>query len=185
MPIKDIFTSQRREFKHLVCNSRGRLYRMACAWTHDPVLADDLVQQAIYKALSNQKQLRDMAAAQAWLFRILANCLTDYRRTKREFLSDEQLLTVETNSPERLSEEQQLVEKVRHGVGQLPLAQRQIVTLVDLEEFTYATVAQILELPVGTVMSRLCRGRKALRVLLIEIKPLAVQERTVKLKSVK
>ena len=185
MLIKEMFFSQRREFKRLVCNSRERLYRMAYAWTHDPYLADDLVQQAICKALSNQKQLKDMAAAQSWLFRILANCLTDYHRVKREFVPDDTLVEIEQKSPEWITQEQQLVKKVRNGIAQLPLPQRQVVTLVDLEGFAYSTVSEILEIPVGTVMSRLCRGRKALRTILVEIKPRAENARTMKLKSIK
>ena len=185
MAITTIFSGQRREFKQLVCNSRDRLYRMAYVWTHDPYLADDLVQQTLYKALGNYKQLRDMEAGQAWLFRILANCLTDYRRAKREFLSDDELLGKDSRTPERLTQEQQLVEKVRLGVGQLPIAQRQVVTLVDLEGFAYASVAEILDMPVGTVMSRLCRGRQALRELLAELRPQLSEGSTVKLKRVK
>lgn len=163
--------SQRRELKRLVVNNRDRLYRMAYAWTHDPHLADDLVQQTVCKALGKHRQLRDLAAAEGWLFRILANCLTDHRRTKREVLTDEELLGIDHRTPERLTQEQQLIRRVRRGVGQLPLPQRQVVTLVDLEGFAYAAVAEILDIPVGTVMSRLCRGRRALRELLRDIRP--------------
>jgi len=52
----------------------------------------------------------------------------------------------------------------------LPVSHRQVVTLVDLEEFSYASVAEILDIPVGTVMSRLCRGRRALREELLKAK---------------
>ena len=160
--------SQRRAFKKLVCNSRERLYRMAYAWTHDPYLADDLVQQTLCKALARQKQLRDMAAADAWLFRILANCLTDYRRVRREITHGDDLALVENRTPETWTQEEQLIDKVRRAVGQLPLAQRQVVTLIDLEGFTYASVAATLDIPVGTVMSRLCRGRQSLKSSLID-----------------
>jgi len=160
--------SQRRAFRRLIANNRERLYRMAFAWTGDPHLADDLVQQTMLKALSNQKQLRDFAAAEGWLFRIMANCLTDYRRAKREFLSGENLELVDRDTPENSVKEEQLVQKVRQAVQRLPISHRQVVTLVDLEEFSYASVAQILDIPVGTVMSRLCRGRRALREELLE-----------------
>jgi len=160
--------SQRRAFRRLVANNRARLYRMAYAWTSDPHLADDLVQQTMLKALSNQKQLRDFAAAEGWLFRIMANCLTDYRRAKREFLSGESLELVDKETPEASVKEEQLVHKVRQAVQRLPISHRQVVTLVDLEEFSYASVAQILDIPVGTVMSRLCRGRRALREELLD-----------------
>lgn len=163
--------SQRRAFRRLVTNNRERLYRMAYAWSGDPHLADDLVQQTLLKALSNQKQLRDFAAAEGWLFRILANCLTDYRRAKREFLSADELEIVEKVTPEHEFRDEQLVRRVRRAVQKLPINHRQVVTLVDLEEFSYASVAQILDIPVGTVMSRLCRGRRALREHLLEMKP--------------
>ena len=163
--------SQRRAFRRLVTNNRERLYRMAYAWTSNPHLADDLVQQTLLKALSNQKQLRDFAAAEGWLFRILANCLTDYRRAKREFLSGDDLEIIDKITPEHRFKEEQLVQKVRSAVQNLPINHRQVITLVDLEEFSYASVAQILDIPVGTVMSRLCRGRRALRKHLLELKP--------------
>ena len=163
--------SRRKAFKRLVANNRGRLYRMAYAWTNNPHLADDLAQQAMYKALVNQKQLRDMEAAEAWLFRILANCLTDYRRAKREFLSSDELELVEKTTPEHMASEKQLVNRVRVAVQKLPVNQNQVVTLIDLEGFAYAAVAQILDIPVGTVMSRLSRGRRALREHLINIRP--------------
>lgn len=177
--------TQRRAFKKLLANSRDRLHRMAYAWTHDAHLADDLVQQTLVKALNNQKQLRDMGAAEAWLFRIMSNCLKDYHRAKREVLSADELVIVDNDTPERETHKQQLVIRVRQAVSRLPLAQCQVITLVDLEGFTYATVADILEIPVGTVMSRLCRGRRALRELLTDIRPRAESARTATLKRVK
>lgn len=160
--------SQRRAFKKLVGNSRERLYRMAYAWTHDPHLADDLVQQTICKALNNHRQLRDMSAVDGWLFRILANCLTDYRRARREVQLGDDLVSVDNRTPETQTQEQQLVDRVRLAVSRLPLAQCQVITLVDLEGFAYASVAETLDIPVGTVMSRLCRGRRALRESLLD-----------------
>ena len=177
--------TQRRAFRKLVGNSRDRLYRIAYAWTHNPDLADDLVQQTMCKALSNQRQLRDPGAAEAWLFRIMSNCLKDYHRAKREVLTDTELVVVDTVTPELQTEERQLVRKVRRAVQKLPLAQCQVITLVDLEGFTYASVSEILEIPVGTVMSRLCRGRRALREFLTDIRPQTDQRRTTDLKRVK
>jgi RNA polymerase sigma-70 factor (ECF subfamily) len=129
------------------------------------------VQQSLCKAISNQKQLKDIGAAEAWLFRILSNCLKDYYRAKREVLSSEELVVIDARTPEHETAELQLVNKVRKAVQKLPITQCQVVTLVDLEGFTYATVAEILEIPVGTVMSRLCRGRRALRDFLTDVRP--------------
>jgi RNA polymerase sigma-70 factor (ECF subfamily) len=161
--------SQKRLFRTILANSRERLYRMAFSWTHDPVLADDLVQQTCYQALRKQRHLRDIDAADAWLFRILANCLADHHRARREVLSGDDLLIVEKWTPEHATQEDQVAQRVRKAVAALPLAHRQVVTLVDLEGFSYASVAQILDIPVGTVMSRLSRGRRALRELLLDV----------------
>jgi RNA polymerase sigma-70 factor (ECF subfamily) len=158
---------------------------MAYAWTHNPHLADDLVQQALCKALHSQKQLKDIGAAEAWLFRILSNCLKDYYRARRDTVSTDDIVIADEVTPEQDTEEQQLVEKVRRAVRSLPLAQRQVVTLVDLEGFTYATVADILEIPVGTVMSRLCRGRRALKEHLIDVGRTIGPRRQATLKRVK
>ena len=177
--------SQRRTFRKLVGNSRDRLYRMAYAWTHSPHLADDLVQQTMLKALNNQRQLKNLAAAEAWLFRILSNCLKDHHRAKREVVSSDEIELRDERTPDREANERQLVETVRHAVQSLPLPQRQVVTLVDLEGFTYASVADILEVPVGTVLSRLCRGRRALRELLTEIRPQAEARRLGNLTRIK
>jgi RNA polymerase sigma-70 factor (ECF subfamily) len=182
---KLLLISQRRAFRRLVANNRERLYRMAYAWTGNPHLADDLVQQTLLKALGNQKQLRDISAAGGWLFRIMANCLTDYRRAKREFLSGENLEIIDKATPETRLKEEQLIQKVRQAVQKLPINHRQVVTLVDLEEFSYASVAQILDIPVGTVMSRLCRGRRALREELLENKSHETLAPAVNIKRIK
>jgi RNA polymerase sigma-70 factor (ECF subfamily) len=163
--------NQKRLFKSMLANSRGRLYRMAFSWTHDPALADDLVQQTCYQALRKQKHLRDIEAADAWLFRILANCLADHHRARRELCCGDLPQAVEKWTPEHATEEDQVARRVREAVGTLPLAQRQVVTLVDLEGFSYASVASVLDIPVGTVMSRLSRGRRALRDRLLDARP--------------
>lgn len=177
--------AQRRALRKLVGNSRERLYRMAYAWTHDTHLADDLVQQTMVKALGNQRQLRDIDAAEAWLFRIMSNCLKDHHRAKREVLSGEEFVIADNQTPERMTQQQQLILRVRQAVSKLPLAQCQVITLIDLEGFKYATVAEILDIPVGTVMSRLCRGRRALKEFLTDVRPREAPVRTATLKRVK
>jgi RNA polymerase sigma-70 factor (ECF subfamily) len=177
--------NQKRVFRNILANSRGRLYRMAYAWTHDPALADDLVQQTYYKALRNQRQLRDIDAADAWLFRILANCLTDHHRARRELLSDDELISIERRTPEHEAQDEQVAQRVRQAVRSLPLPQGQVITLVDLEGFAYAAVSQILDIPVGTVMSRLSRGRHALRDRLLDVKTREMTESPPRMRRVK
>ena len=154
--------------------SRMRLYRVAFSWSHDAALADDLVQETLSKALKNSGQLRDPALLNSWLFRILANCWRDHFRRHREMEDIEELEDfrfVHETTPEDEHAQTQIVDRVRGAVAKLPLGQRQVLTLVDLEEFSYAQVADILGVPVGTVMSRLCRARRALKELLQEVAP--------------
>ena len=83
----------------------------------------------------------------------------------------EEIERIDEFTPEDGHAQSQLVSRVRNAVARLPLGQRQVLTLVDLEEVSYAEVSVILEIPVGTVMSRLCRARKTLKMLLSELAP--------------
>jgi RNA polymerase sigma-70 factor (ECF subfamily) len=154
---------------------RQRLYRIAYSWTHSPALADDLVQETLTKALQKQGQLRDAGAGEAWLYSILSNCLRDHYRRQRETDDIDDLSLVDEIGPEQVSGQQEIVNKVRAAIARLPLGQRQVVTLVDIEGFSYIEVAGILAVPVGTVMSRLCRARAALKELLMTVREGSVQ----------
>jgi RNA polymerase sigma-70 factor (ECF subfamily) len=145
---------------------RTPLFRVACAWSHDRAMADDLVQETLVKALVHAEQLRDADRLRSWLFGIMANCWRDHLRALRpdtdiDALDEECFRCDET--PEAAYHRGEIVVRVRAAVARLPVGQRQVVTLVDLEEFSYADVAAILDIPIGTVMSRLCRARLALR----------------------
>lgn len=149
---------------------RPRLYRMAYAWCHDVHLAEDLTQETITKALARCGQLREVESAPAWLFAILNNCWRDHLRARRELSDIDELDDVVLDAqpcPEVLYESRQTTDRVRAAIASLPIAQRQVITLVDLEEYSYAEVARILEVPVGTVMSRLSRARQALKERLV------------------
>jgi RNA polymerase sigma-70 factor (ECF subfamily) len=150
---------------------RVRLYRVAYAWTHQPALADDLVQETLTKALVKCSQLRDPQAGEAWLYTILANCYRDHFRRSRDTDDvDEHELADEARTPEEASGALDITTKVRAAIARLPEGQRQVVTLVDLEGFSYIEVARILDVPIGTVMSRLCRARTALKELLAHLR---------------
>lgn len=148
---------------------RPLLYRIAYAWCHDPALADDLVQETLSKAWARRAQLRDEAVLKGWMVSILNHCWLDCLRSRRDFddvddWRDE--LVSHADSPEACCNREEVVACVRAAVARLPLGQRQVLTLVDLEEFGYAEVAGILDIPVGTVMSRLSRARASLKSLL-------------------
>lgn len=160
------FFGRSRQVEKQLAEQRRRLWRIAYAWCHSRHLADDLVQDALAKALKQHEQLREPAALRSWLTSILAHCWHDYLRQHRELddidTLDETALP-DTASPEDDYQQNEIVRRVRRAVAGLPAGQREVITLVDLEECSYAEVAAILDIPIGTVMSRLARARSALR----------------------
>lgn len=103
----------------------------------------------------------------SWLFRILSNCWHDYLRAHRDTLLFDEERHLHQSTPENLHLRQQDFNNVRAALASLPEGQRQVITLVDIEGCRYAEVAGILGLPIGTVMSRLCRACQALKEKLI------------------
>ncbi len=153
---------------------RPRLFRMACSWCHNPALADDLVQESLIKGLKNVGQLQDPERFNSWLFSIMANCWHDHFRSHKDMDNIDDvadLLFASNASPEDHHAQSQIITRVRNAIAILPLGQREVVTLVDLEDFSYMEVATILSIPIGTVMSRLCRARQTLQVMLKELAP--------------
>lgn len=144
---------------------RPRLVRLAYAWSRDTHLADDLAQEALVRALGKREQLREAQALPAWLMAILNNCWRDHLRRRHPHEDPGALDELEYpgEGPEDSACRGQVVDRVRQAVARLPLGQRQVLTLVDLEECGYAQVAAILDIPIGTVMSRLARARQAVK----------------------
>lgn len=129
------------------------------------MLADDLVQETLSKALRRHAQLRDHEAMHGWLCTILANCWHDHLRAHQDMADVDEVADDlrADGTPETDYLQSEIVRRVRAAVAELPAGQREVVTLVDLEEFPYAEVATILDIPIGTVMSRLSRARTALK----------------------
>ncbi|MGV6827193.1 MAG: RNA polymerase sigma factor [bacterium] len=143
---------------------RKSLYRVALAWSGDPMLADDLVQEALARGLSKHEQLKDRAKLENWLFRILSNCWREYLRKQRPTDDiDDIVVESDTGLPELGLQKQQVIDRVRAAIGTLPIGQKQVITLVDLQGLSYTEVSEVLEIPIGTVMSRLSRARGSLK----------------------
>jgi RNA polymerase sigma-70 factor, ECF subfamily len=145
---------------------RSRLFRMAYAWSHCTDTADEVVQEAMIKAFNSVDKVKDANALDGWLFRILSNCFIDHCRKKRSEINIDDVVLIEKNTPETIHGKNEMLTTVRSAIGNLPFKHRQVITLIDIENFSYAEVAEIIDAPPGTVMSRLNRARKSLRQIL-------------------
>lgn len=148
--------------KRRIAESRDRLYRVALAWCGDEMLADDLVQETMASGIVNRRQLRDEKRLFAWLYSILNNNWRRHLRSRKIHEQLDEQLPGDEAGPLGNCRELEIVCRVREAVASLPIEQRQVIALVDLEEFSYCDVAQVLDIPIGTVMSRLHRARKNL-----------------------
>jgi RNA polymerase sigma-70 factor (ECF subfamily) len=148
--------------KKRIADRRGRLYRVACAWCGDVHLASDLVQETLARAMGKCQDVRDPTRLDSWLYSILNNCWREHLRRRRpeEDVCDQALAG--TDCPERATVSTDLVEKTFRLMARLPDGQRQVLALVALEELNYREVADTLDIPIGTVMSRLSRARQVL-----------------------
>lgn len=148
--------------------ARPKLFRTAFAWCRDRHLAEDLVQETLAKAMSKVGQLKSNDALEGWLFKIMANLWRDHVRRDRPMDTMEDVDVRNEETPEDLHSQHQTVAQVRKALGELPDNYRIALTLVDIEGFSYAETAGIMDVPVGTVMSRLSRGRNQLAKILKE-----------------
>jgi RNA polymerase sigma-70 factor (ECF subfamily) len=139
-----------------------RLRRYARAMLGDRAAADDLVQDTLERAWSRFAQWRPGSDLRAWLFGIMHNLRVDQLR--RGGLPTHSLDDEAGDVPTRATQSDQLeVMDLESALRQLPDEQREVLLLVALEEMSYAEIAAALGIPIGTVMSRLSRGRERLR----------------------
>jgi RNA polymerase sigma-70 factor (ECF subfamily) len=155
------------DFGRLLEAEIPRLRRYARALTRDVSRADDLVQSCLARAVAKQHLWQPGTDLRAWLFTILHNQhVNDVRRSVREGVSVavEDMAPVLTVHPNAIASLQ--LRDLEAAIAKLPQEQRQVILLVGLEGMRYEEVALILKVPVGTVRSRLSRGRDQLRRLM-------------------
>jgi RNA polymerase sigma-70 factor, ECF subfamily len=152
------------ELEQLVVEQIPRLRRYARALTGDPTAADDLVQDCLLRGLSGLHRWRRGSDMRAWLFTILHNV---YVNGVRRRANGPAFVPLDEHAalPPILPSQEQTVElgELADALAALPPEQRSVLLLVALEELRYEQVAQILGVPIGTVMSRLHRARERLR----------------------
>jgi RNA polymerase sigma-70 factor (ECF subfamily) len=157
-----------------------QMYSAALRYTRNPADAEDLVQETFIKAYDRFHQFRPGTNLKAWLYRILTNSyINRYRRQQRrpeevsadadpDFSLYDRIAESTTLSTEQQVLEQLTDTEVRQALSDLPEQFRIAVYLADVEGFSYAEIAEIMDTPIGTVMSRLHRGRSRLQRALYE-----------------
>jgi RNA polymerase sigma-70 factor, ECF subfamily len=145
-----------------------RLRRYARSLLFDTAHADDLTQQTLERALSHWQQFDPQREMGVWLLSIAHNAHMDtLRRESRMTVTDPQALQqAQDAAGGHPGQDVALRMDLRAALAQLPPEQREPLLLVCVEQLSYAEVAEVLRIPVGTVMSRVCRGRAVLRKVL-------------------
>ncbi len=165
-------------FTDLAMEHMPALYSAALRMTRNPSDAEDLVQETYLRAYRGFGGFTEGTNLRAWLYRILTNTyINSYRAAKRrpeiadvEDVEDLYLyhrLSSADGAPSRSAEEEALAsftdDEVKAAIESLPEAFRMAVLLADVEGFSYKEIAEITDVPIGTVMSRIHRGRRALQ----------------------
>ncbi len=172
-----------KQFEQVALIHIDELYATALRYTKSEKDAEDLVQETFLKAYTNFHRYEQGTNCRAWLFTILTNTFINrFRRKKkeREILNADDLRNVEQNfidreraefyqNPEKGALFRTFSTDLKSALTSLPEEFRTVVVLADLNDFSYKEIAHILDVPVGTVMSRLFRGRKLMRRHLVDV----------------
>jgi RNA polymerase sigma factor (sigma-70 family) len=156
-------------FEHELTELLPRLRRFAHALSRNGADADDLTQATVERAIRSREQWEPGTKLDSWLYRIMRNLWIDTvrarsRKEKHE-APEEEALTVGQDPREAIETSLEL-RRAMAAMEQLPDEQREVVALILIEGFGYREVSELLDLPIGTVSSRLVRGRTALLAML-------------------
>jgi RNA polymerase sigma-70 factor (ECF subfamily) len=171
-----MFFNKYKKFEKEALKHMDSLYYLALKFTRDESKASDLLQESYLKAFKNYKSFKEDTNMKAWLSRILTNTfINDYRKRKKEkfvFSYDdnedmyynwyEDSIKTSTSNPEKNYFFKELGEEINKALEELPEDSRIIVLYADFYEFSYKDISETLDIPIGTVMSRLYRARKML-----------------------
>ena len=169
-----VYVSEERllsgSFEELAMPLFDRLYNFAHWLTQDRQEAEDLVQETYVKALKGFPSFRPGTNFRAWIYQILRNTFLTSRTGLKstatvplDMESDEQILPAVKDTPGSILLQRSDRQLVQEALGRLPLPYREVLLLCEFEEMSYQEISATLAIPIGTVMSRLSRARRALR----------------------
>ncbi len=157
-------------FEQLAMPHFERLYNFACWLTQDRQEAEDLVQETYAKALKGFSSFQPGTNFRAWIYKILRNTFLTSRTGLKaaatvplDLEGEEENVPAVKETPESILLQRSDWQIVQQALEQLPVAHREVLLLCDVEEMSYKEIAATLAVPMGTVMSRLSRARRALR----------------------
>lgn len=165
-------------FEKLIQNHQKFAYNVALKYLKDPVDAEDITQEALIKAFKYLKNFKKNSKFSTWLYRIVINTCKDELRKKSKTEKnismdndDSYVSEVEDHSYEPLKsiEKHEVSKNIQSAIEQLKINYKEVIILCDIKDYSYEEISEILEVPIGTVRSRISRGRKKLRVILNEM----------------
>jgi RNA polymerase sigma-70 factor (ECF subfamily) len=165
---------QHSDFEKLALPLLDPLYNFARWLSGDPDEARDLVQETFAKALKGLGTFQEGTNFRAWMFRILRNTFLtsrsglERRNTSQEGEEGLESAAVSFDTPESAAIRHADRDMVQKAIAQLPAVFREVLLLADIEEMKYQEVADTLDIPIGTVMSRLARARKQVREYILQ-----------------
>ena len=176
--IRRVLDGDHTAFAEIVSLHEDKVFRLCLRMTGNREDAEDLAQEAFVKAWRGLRFYKQEAAFSTWLYRLTSNVCIDFLRQKKRrvaqslTLQDEEQTLIEIPDPAPAPDEQAQTQEVRHciaaAMGQLEEESRLVLMLRVVDELSYDEIAQITDLKVGTVKSRLARAREKLRKILLQ-----------------
>lgn len=152
-----------KRFKLVLQERWPDLYKVAYAWSHDQALSADLVQETISRCLRCSDKFQNEEEQRIWLFKVLRNCWRDDLRRRKPQVDINDIELQANNDLESQHHVAQVMTHVTNAFKTMTIEHREILSLIVIEGFSYEAAAKILDIPTGTVMSRVSRARKTLR----------------------
>lgn len=150
-------------FEELIIQHRSGVTDFIFRLYGDEDLADDAAQTAFIQAWRNLHRYEPRATFRSWLFKIAMNAALDHLRREKPMMDIDKVMEIsQENQPDKIFFERQRILDIQQAVAELPDASRSVLVLKEFQEMRYQEIAEILEIPIGTVMSRLNYARKLL-----------------------